>query len=587
MKLLSTLLMVILLILSSCSKEKSLESPPNIIFILTDDQGWGDLSYHGNLNLATPNIDSIAYNGAVMENFFVQPVCSPTRAELLTGHYASRLGVYATSAGGERMNLGIATIADVFKGAGYSTAAYGKWHNGTQPPYHPLSRGFDDYYGFCSGHWGNYFSPMLEHNGEIVKGEGYLVDDLFNHGISFIKKNKETPFFLMLPVNTPHSPMQVPEKYWNKLKDTELRMTYGGKELEDQQFTKAALAMVENIDWNVGKLERQLKEMGLEDNTIVIFMSDNGPNGWRWNGGMRGKKGSTDEGGVKSPLFIKWPNKIAAGSTFKQVMGAVDVLPTIANMAKIPLVDSLDLDGIDFSESIISGKENIINRVVYNHWQGKTSIRTQHYRLDSENRLYDMDIDRGQKVDISKNNVATRDSLIRLKKNWENEVGALNVNHSKRLFPIGAPGYDFTHLPARDAVAHGDLTRSNRWPNDSYYTNWKSTKDSITWDVDVLEAGSFDVVLYYTCKLEDVGTELQLGLKDATITTRINEMYDPPLIGEEEDRVIRMESYVKEFKAINMGRISLEKGTGVLRLKALSIPGSASIDFRLITLKRM
>ncbi|UII80292.1 arylsulfatase [Flagellimonas sp. CMM7] len=586
MRLFYLALCLLFLVLSSCTTNQDIKRPPNIVLILTDDQGWGDLSYHGNTNTSTPYIDSIAHKGAVMENFFVQPVCSPTRAELLTGKYHPRLGVYSTSAGGERMDLGISTIAEIFRNAGYSTAAYGKWHNGTQPPYHPLSRGFDEYYGFCSGHWGNYFSPMLDHNGQIVQGEGFLVDDLFNHSMEFVKKNKNDPFFLMLPVNTPHSPMQVPDSYWNKFQEKKLKMTYHGEEEEDQQFTKAALAMVENIDWNVGRLTNYLEKVGLSKNTIVVFMSDNGPNGWRWNGGMRGKKGSTDEGGVRSPLFIKWPDKINAGTKFKQILGVVDLLPTLANLAQIPLTDSLRLDGIDFSANLINGQDKIIDRVVYNHWQSNTSIRTQKYRLDKDNRLYDMDNDRGQTKDISESAISLRDSLIKLKVNWEKEVGVLDIHKEERPFPLGAPGYNFTHLPARDGLAHGNIARSNRWPNDSFYTNWISLNDSITWDVDVLKTGTFEVFLYYSCKPEDVGAEIQLEFNDESIATVINEAHDPPLIGAEKDRSPRMESYVKHFKASKMGEITLQKGEGQLSLKTITMPGNSSIDFRLLNFKR-
>ncbi len=196
----------------SCDQEKSKERP-NVIVILSDHQGWGDLSFTGNRNLQTPNIDQIASEGASFENFYVQPVCSPTRAEFLTGRYSFRGGIRSTSEGGERLDADETTIADVFKAAGYQTAAYGKWRNGMRHPYHPNARGFDDFYGFCSGHWGNYFSPMLERNGEIVKGEGFVIDDLTDKGIEFIEKNKDQPFFLYLPYNTPHSPMQVPDKW--------------------------------------------------------------------------------------------------------------------------------------------------------------------------------------------------------------------------------------------------------------------------------------------------------------------------------------------------------------------------------------
>nr|MBD3620931.1 sulfatase-like hydrolase/transferase [Sunxiuqinia sp.] len=197
------LLALILTIFGSCQESDDAQYP-NIIFILTDDQGWGDLSISGNTNLETPNIDRLAATGVTFDRFYVSPVCSPTRAELLTGRYHPRGGVYSTSAGGERLDSDETTLADFFKRAGYVTAAYGKWHNGMQPPYHPNARGFDDFYGFCSGHWGNYFSPMLEHNGEIVQGNGFVIDDFTMRGIDFIEKNKDRPFLLYLPYNTPH-----------------------------------------------------------------------------------------------------------------------------------------------------------------------------------------------------------------------------------------------------------------------------------------------------------------------------------------------------------------------------------------------
>ncbi len=181
---------------------------PNVLVILTDHQGWGDLSLNGNTNLNTPNIDQLAAEGASFDRFYVCPVCSPTRAEFLTGRYHPRGGVYSTSAGGERLDLDEVTIGDTFKAAGYRTAASGKWHNGMQYPYHPNGRGFDEFYGFCSGHWGNYWNPMLERNGEIVKGNGFIIDDLTDHAINFIKQDGDEPFFAYLPYNTPHSPMQ-------------------------------------------------------------------------------------------------------------------------------------------------------------------------------------------------------------------------------------------------------------------------------------------------------------------------------------------------------------------------------------------
>src|SRR3954453_8570495 len=183
---------------------------PNIVIILADDQGWGDLSVNGNTNLSTPNIDSLARDGAQFDRFFVCPVCSPTRAAFLTGPYHPRGGVWSTSTGGERLDLDEKTIGDAFKGAGYATAAFGKWNNGAGCPHHPNARGFDEYYGFSSGHWGEYFDPPLEHNGQPVRAKGYIADDLTAHAIEFIEQHRAQPFLCYIPFNTPHSPWAVP-----------------------------------------------------------------------------------------------------------------------------------------------------------------------------------------------------------------------------------------------------------------------------------------------------------------------------------------------------------------------------------------
>ena len=178
-----------------------LHAKPNVVF-LTDDQGWGDLSMNGNSNLETPNLDSLARDGASFDRFFVSPVCSPTRAEFLTGRHHVRSGVYSTSAGGERMDLDETTVADLFPQAGYATGAFGKWHNGMQYPYHPLGRGFDYFYGFCSGHWGHYYDALMERNGELVKGKGFCVDDFTTEAMSFIERTVERgkPFFVSRPL---------------------------------------------------------------------------------------------------------------------------------------------------------------------------------------------------------------------------------------------------------------------------------------------------------------------------------------------------------------------------------------------------
>jgi len=579
------ILLCLALLTFSCSKKEQLVKP-NIILIMSDDQGWGDLSIKGNTNISTPNIDNLAETGISFDRFYVCAVCSPTRAELLTGRYHVRGGVYATSRGGERLDLDEETIAEVFKKAGYKTAAYGKWHNGMQPPYHPNSRGFDDYYGFCSGHWGNYFSPMLEHNGQITKGNGFVIDDFTDHGLQFIEENKNNPFFLYLPFNTPHSPYQVPDEWWEKFENKELEMFHRDPEKEDLPQTRAALAMCENIDWNVGRITKKVEELGLSENTIIIYLSDNGPNTWRWNNGMKGRKGSTDEGGVRSPLIMKWNGTLKPGKTITQISAVIDFLPTLTDLAGIEFTLKNPLDGVSLKPLLLEENPEWEERFIINHWR-RTSIRNQQYRLDYEGRLFDMTKDPGQQNDISAENQEEFQKLSQALEKWKNEVLTELPETDERTFTIGASGYSFSQIPARDGIATGEIERSDNSPNCTYFTNWINTNDSIYWPSEVLTSGTYEVELYYTCKPEDIGTTIQLSFNNSDLTTKITEAHDPPVKGMENDRVLRTQSYVKDFKKISIGQIQLEKGSGNLCLKALKIPGEQAIDFRLLMFNKL
>ena len=559
---------------------------PNIILIMSDDQGWGDLSLHGNTNLSTPNIDRLAQQGVSFDRFFVQPVCSPTRAELLTGRYHVRSGVYSTSAGGERMDLDEETFVEKLQETGYQTGAFGKWHNGMQYPYHPNARGFDEFYGFCSGHWGNYFDPVLERNGQLVQGNGYITDDLTTQAINYIDQHHNDPFFVYLPYCTPHSPMQVPDEYWNRFENKALQMRHRDTSIEDIQHTQAALSMCENIDWNVGRILKHLKDTNLEDNTIVIYLSDNGPNGARWNGYMKGRKGSTDEGGVRVPFIIRWPERLAEARSIPQIAAAIDVFPTVLDICHIDY-DSLKIDGQSLAPLLFEEHSSWPDRVIFNHWNGRTSVRSQTHRLDHFNQLFDMIHDPNQYTDISRDDRNTRLALYTAKLDWEREVLTELNQNSNRPFPVGHPGFLYTQLPARDAIFEGNIERSNRYPNCSFLTNWTSTTDRIFYDIEVLEAGNFEVELYYTCSKQNTGSHIELRCKDSHVEATVDTPHDPPLVGMEMDRVPRIESYVKDFKPLKMGQIQLPIGRCQLTLQAMDIPGEEAMDFRLLSLSRI
>jgi len=580
-----SILIILSVFLSSCTESIS-ETKPNVIIILTDDQGWGDLSSSGNTNLSTPNIDELAETGISFDRFYVSPYCSATRAEMLTGRYYVRGGVSSATSGRERLDLDETTISRVFKDAGYATAAYGKWHNGMQPPYHPNARGFDDYYGFCSGHWGNYYDPMLEHNGEIVQGEGYIIDDFTDHGLAFMEENKDHPFFLYLPYNTPHGPFQVPDRWWNKFENMDPAMVHREPGKENVQFTRAALAMCENIDWNVGRITDKLEELGLSENTIILYLSDNGPASYRWNGDMKGKKGDTDEGGVRSPFFIKWAGKFEAGKTVPQIAGAMDLLPTLSDLAGIDYEPQKALDGVSLKALMLEKNPEWEERLIFNHCNGRTSVRSQLYRLGHEGQLFDMVKDPEQYTDISDQEPEIKEELTLAKKKWEREVLSELPEKDTRNFTIGHPDFSFTQVPARDGTAFGNIKRSSKHANCSFFTNWTSLGDSITWEAEVLESGEYEVALYYTCPAGDVGSVFELSLAGSKLRGKITEAHDPPLTGMEHDRAPRGGSFVKDFKRMPLGSIHLEKGEGVLTLKALEIPGLQVMDFRLLMLKR-
>ncbi len=570
-------------VLAPCASAQGPEKKrPNVLIILSDDQGWGDLSINGNKTLKTPNIDSLARRGARFDRFYVQPVCSPTRAEVLTGRYHPRSGVRGVSTGLERMNLGEITIAQILRALGYRTGLIGKWHNGSQWPYHPNARGFEDFYGFTEGHWGEYFDPPLEHNGKAVRGKGYIADDFTDKAIAFIDKHRAEPFFCFVAFNTPHSPFCVPDEDWNRFKDRPIEQRGADGDKEDLAVTRCVLAMCENLDRNVGRILRKLDELQIADDTIVIFFSDNGPNSVRWNGGMKGRKASTDEGGVRSPCIMRWPGKIAPGTEIPQIAGAIDLLPTLASLTKAPLPKGKALDGRDLSPLLLGKKIDWPERMIFSTINGKVSVRTQQYRLDANGQLYDMLADPGQAKDVAQKNPEVAGKLRQAVVDWRKEV--LVGKKDDRPFPVGFTEFPLTPLPARDGVAHGGIRRSANAPNCSYFTNWKSKEDAITWDIDVNTPGRYRVEILYTCAARDVGSTVELGFKDARSSGNVAPAWDPVLL-DKQDRVPRKgESFLKEFRTLALPPITLEKGRGLLTLRALEIRGEQVMDVRAVNL---
>jgi arylsulfatase A-like enzyme len=578
---------------------------PNVVVFVADDAGWGDYSQNGNSQVRTSHIDAIARGGVTFDRFFVSPVCAPTRAEFLTGRYHPRGGVRGVSTGQERLDLDERTIAEAFRNAGYATGAFGKWHNGSQWPYHPMARGFDEYFGHTSGHWGEYFDPPLEENGRMNRTRGFIVDVCTDRALDFIDGNKSKPFFCYIPFTTPHSPWAAPDSDWQRFKDKPITQRATRAEQENLDETRCALAMIENQDANVGRVLAKLDELGLANNTIVLYFSDNGPNSWRWNGGMKGRKGSTDEGGVRSACFLRWPARLPAGHTVNQIAGAMDLLPTLTSLAGITRVGDKPLDGRDLSPLLLDQPTEWPDRMIFSTWAGRVSVRTQQYRLDDQGQLFDMFSDPEQKTPITERESDTAARLKAAVTAWRQEVftdsrpaeafakakGKQQKKAAKgnavdpRPITVGYREFPITMLPARDGEPQGDVRRSSSAPNCSYFVNWTSKEDQMVWLLDVHTTGRYEVVIDYTCPETDAGSLVELSFRDDRVTRQVGPGWNPPLYTNQ-DTLPRPpgESQMKEFRPLKLGEITLEKGQAPLTLRALEIPGKSVMDVSCVTL---
>ena len=326
------------------SRAEAAESRPNVLLVMTDDQGYGDLGSHGNSFLTTPNLEGLIAESVEFNRFYCCPVCSPTRASLMTGRYHYRTGVIHTSRGGAKMFNDEVTVAELMQGAGYATGIFGKWHLGDNYPMRSIDQGFEESLVHSAGALSrapdmpnSYFDPWLWHNGKKKKFQGYCTDVFTDAAIDFMAKSKEEnkPFFVYLPTNIPHLPLEVAQKY------SEPYVKQG----VDEETAKI-YGMLDNLDENIGRLLSSIDSLGIRENTVVIFLTDNGPQFKRFNSGLRGKKFDVYEGGIRVPCYIRWPEGIS-GSVEKidQVAAHIDILPTIADICGVQLPGDLTVDG--------------------------------------------------------------------------------------------------------------------------------------------------------------------------------------------------------------------------------------------------
>lgn len=483
-------------------------SKPNVILIVTDDQGYYDVGRNGNKLIDTPNLDAMYDNSIRLEDYHTDPMCAPTRASILTGQYSMRVGVWSTLNGRYYLNKDSKTMANYFKDAGYKTSLFGKWHMGDNYPYRPCDRGFDEVVSFGGGvvgeipdYWDNdYFDDSYVKNGELKKFEGYCTDVWFDETLQFIEENQKKPFFCYLPTNAPHDPYNVDPKY---------KEPYLKKGLSDT--ISGFYGMITNIDDNIGRLNDKLLELGILDNTIIIFMGDNGSSGIvtdkngfvidGFNGNMRGKKGQVFEGAHKNSCFIKWTGgKLGKPHSVDGLTSHMDLLPTLLDCCNIK--SSEKFDGISMFDSLNAGethinidREMIVHRMQldYPEKYRDFTVLTDKYRFiktkndDKDSfMIFDMKDDFSQTKNIALDNPELVRKFMQFYSDWWTDV-TVNGQYDYSFINIGHDNEE-TFLTCHSWHGNKNMAYSQ--------THIREGIDgSGYWTLDVEQAGKYTIEL--------------------------------------------------------------------------------------------
>lgn len=554
---------------------------PNVVLIVTDDQGYGDLGGTGNPHLSTPSLDRLARESVVFDRFFVSPVCAPTRASLLTGRYHLRTGTWGVTGGRETMRGDELTLAELLRVRGYRTGAFGKWHNGAHVPNTPRAQGFDEFFGFRGGHWNLYFDTELERDGRPVKTKGYIADVLTDEAVRFIEGSRKGPFFCYLAFNTPHSPLQVPDEYYDSFRQKGLDPTLA-----------SVYGMVANIDANVGRLLARLDALGLRDDTIVMYLSDNGPAGDRYNAGMRGRKGSVHEGGGRVPFYLRWPARLQPGRV-DRIAAHIDVLPTLVDLLGLPAPDDRPLDGRSLRPLLEGRAEGWADRMLFTHQARPDgppntypgAVRTQQYRLVNEGKgwqLFDMASDPGQATDVAAANPSVVDRLSAAYDAW-----FADVSRSAFVRPpieVGHASENPIQLEAPDARLSGLAYKNSRqgYAND-WIAGWTSTDATASWEIAVVRAGRYDVSFALVCEEKDAGAKIRVraGSASTEAVVRATPIRPIPLPHRDPDQYYR--SLV--WSTLPAGTLRLEEGRARLEVRALTKPGETVMELKHVELR--
>ncbi|MBN2578334.1 MAG: arylsulfatase [Pirellulales bacterium] len=476
---------------------------PNVIVLLTDDQGYGDLSCHGNPVIKTPNLDRLHSEGVRLTDFHVEPMCTPTRAQLISGVDALYSGAMNVSSGRTLLRRDLPTLADLFAQSGYRTGIFGKWHLGDTYPYRPIDRGFDTALWFRSSYlcaaadyWNNdYFNDHYRWGDQPQSYEGYCTDVFFNHAIDWLKDRKDRgePFFLYLPTNAPHAPLYVPEKY---RKEYESLLADQKMDEKRREFLARFFGMIVNIDENLGRLEDVLRETGLRDNTILVFMTDNGGTFGVpfYNAGMKGGKITLWEGGHRVPCFVRWPaGGIGGGRDVAGLTEAQDLLPTLVDLCGLKVPEGAKFDGVSLAKVLKDENEKVPDRMLVVQFsrmdspypkKNDATVLWKHWRLTKGNQLYDLQTDPHQDHNVIKEHP---DVAAKMQAHYDRWWAGIEpqLDHFQPSV-IGAPQQNPTRLCACD------------WADvflDQRYQVLLGEKKNGLWHVEVARPGRYEIEL--------------------------------------------------------------------------------------------
>lgn len=533
---------------------------PNLLVIMTDDQGYWDLGATGNPHLQTPGIDRLAREGVRFDRFYVAPVCAPTRAGVMTGRYAFRTGLYNTRFGGDSLDLREVTLPELLKQRGYRTGLFGKWHLGQYHGYQPQQRGFDEFIGFYPGHIEHYeFAGQLVRNGRPIKTRGYVTDLFTDAALEFIggggapAEKSAAPFFCFIAYNAPHEPYLLETSHLHQAKGEATLEKYlkRGLPLREARI----YGLIERLDQNVGRLLRHLDEQGLARDTVVLFLSDNGGVSRHWKAGLRGNKGSTFEGGVRSPLFVRWPGNFPAGGAVSAQTSHVDLLPTLCELAGAPLPAARVIDGRSLVPLLRAGKGAEHHRYVYHSWnrlvpdpQANWAISDRRFKLHGDRvapgaaarpawSLFDLEADPSETTDLAARHPEKVAALRAEFERWFGEVTQGAVFRPVAI-PVGHAGAALVELQPSWAQLHGERTRAVFAAYDwDTVEGWTLPGDAAEWAVDVARAGRYEVTVSYAATGAGRGGVLRLSSGGASTTfaplpTGAADIFERAVVGE-------------------------------------------------------